>query len=95
MSDFSFDEWAKLYKEDPIAFECKRKETLEAEILKAPIESRIRLRLIQMECDAIHDSMSPMEATIEMTNMAVKKLQELKAPLTQLRSISRNINNLA
>ena len=91
MSNFSFDEWSKLYESDPIAFENKRKELLEAEILKAPVEQRGKLRLIQMECDAIRTSMSPIEATIEMTQMATKKLQELKTPLTQLRAMCEDI----
>lgn len=93
MEDSSFEEWVKLYEEDPVAFENKRKEILEAEILKAPVELRGKLRLIQMECDAMHTSMSPIEATVEMTKMAAKKLQELKTPLTQLRAICEDIGN--
>ena len=91
MEDFSFDEWARLYEEDPVAYERKRKEILEAEILKAPVEQRGKLRLMQMQCDAMHTSMSPMEATVEMTKLATKKLQELKTPLTQLRAICEDI----
>ena len=93
MNDFPFDEWVKLYETDPDAFERKRKDLLEAEIMKAPVETRGKLRLIQMECDAMHTSMSPMEATVEMTKMAAKKLQELKTPLTQLRAICEDIGN--
>ena len=49
MSHMSFDEWAKLYKLDPEEFERKRRDVIEAEICKAPIERRAKLRLLQME----------------------------------------------
>jgi hypothetical protein len=93
MNNFSFDEWTKLYETNPEEFERKRKNLLEAEILKAPVENRSKLRLLQMECDAIRASMTPIEATIEMTKMAAKTLQELKTPLTQLRAICEDICN--
>lgn len=94
MDDFSFDEWAKLYKTDPIEFECRRKDLLEKQILKAPIENRNNLRLLQMECDAIRKTHGPMESAAIMTSMASKKLQELKTPLTQLRSACEDILHL-
>jgi len=91
MTNFSFDEWANLYEANPAEFERKRKELLEAEIMKAPPEHRPMLRVLQMECDAIRAVSSPMEATVEFSKMAAKKLKELKTPLTQLRQICEDI----
>lgn len=91
MEDFLFDEWAKLYETDPAEFERRRKDLLEKEILKAPVEKRNGLRLLQMECDAIRKTHGPIESAAIMTTMASKKLQELKAPLTQLRAAYEDI----
>ena len=91
MYDFKFDEWAALAESDPAAFERKRKEVLDAEILKAPVASRNNLRMLQMECDAIRKSMDPMEASAAMLGMAQASLQKLKTPLTQLRAECEDI----
>ena len=93
MTEFSFDEWANLYESDPAEFERRRTEILEQEILKAPVSHRNNLRLIQMQCNALHESMSPMEATVEMSRMMTAKLNEIKTPLTQLRAICEDIVN--
>lgn len=94
MTEFSFDEWARLYETDPEAFERKRADLLEEVIRSAPVEHRAKLRMLQIECDGIRQAMDPMEATIEMTRMATAKLQELKTPLTQLRAVCEDIVNL-
>ncbi len=92
MYKFDFDEWAKLYETDPEAFERKRKEVLEAEIMKAPVENRAMLRILQLECDAAHKTMDPMEATVAISEMMIHKLNQLKAPLTALREIAEDIS---
>lgn len=91
MYKFDFDEWANLYESDPAAFERKRKEVLEEEILKAPIENRAMLRLIQLECDAARQALDPMQATIAISEMMIHKLNQLKAPITALREIVEDI----
>jgi len=91
MTDFNFDEWAELYKNDPIEFERRRKEVIEAEILKSSIENRAMLRTLQTQCDAIRSVLNPIDATIEISKMAVKRLGELKTPLTQLRQICEDL----
>ena len=78
MSDFNFDEWANLAKNFPEEFEQKRKEALEKEIMKAPLEKRNALRMLQMECDAYHNNMKPLEALGEISKMMHSKLEELK-----------------
>ncbi len=92
MNDFSFDEWAELYKSNPEEFELKRKEMLDAEIMKAPPEHRSSLRAIQLECDLLRAITTPLQATIEISKMMCNKLNELKTPLTQLRQIIEDDN---
>lgn len=87
MYEFNFDEWADLYNNSPEEFERKRAEILEAEILKSPVKNRAILRILQLECDAIHSTTLPLEGSEKMLELAVKKLKELRLPLTQLRAI--------
>jgi hypothetical protein len=93
MTKFSFDEWTKLYESNPAEFERRRTEFLEQEIMKAPIANRNNLRMLQIQCDALREIMSPMEATAEMSSMMTAKLSELKTSLTQLRSMCEDITN--
>lgn len=92
MVNISFDEWAALYKADPVEFERRRKELIDLEILKAPIEHRDMLRVLQTECDAIRAVYDPLQSTIKMSDMMVDRLNKLKAPLTQLRQLCEDIN---
>jgi hypothetical protein len=78
MTDFNFDEWANLAKNFPEEFEQKRKEVLEKEIMKAPLERRNKLRMLQMECDAYHHNMQPLAALGEITKMMHGKLEEMR-----------------
>jgi hypothetical protein len=78
MSDFNFDEWANLAKNFPEEFEQKRKDVLEKEIMKAPLERRNKLRMLQMECDAYHFNMTPLAALGKIGGMMHSKLEELK-----------------
>jgi hypothetical protein len=86
MDKITFDEWVALYKTNPKEYERKRKEVLDQEILKAPVGQRNRLRLLQMECDAYHNSLPPMEATIEISKLLVQKLEELDKQLQELKT---------
>ena len=85
MDDFNFDEWANLAKNHPEEFERKRTNLLNSEIHKAPIEYRNNLRLLQLECDVYHNSMSPIEATVAISNLLDTKLNELKTHTELLR----------
>ena len=91
MTEFNFDEWSELFESNPAEFERRRTQLLEEEILKVPAANRSRLRLLQIECDGIRQSMHPLDAAAEMTQMTVDKLRELKTPLTQLRSVCEDI----
>lgn len=91
MANLSFDELSELYKSDPIAFEKKRKELIDEVIMSAPVDKRAKLRILQMECDAIRETHSEIEATEEISRMMIAKANELIAPLEQLRSIIKDL----
>ncbi len=90
MSNFNFDEWASLYKNYPEEFERKRAAILESEILKAPVERRNKLRMLQLECDAYHSSMTPLAATVAISQLMDEKLNELK---TNIELLKTDVNN--
>lgn len=84
MTNFNFDEWANLAKNFPEEFEQKRKEVLEKEIMKAPLERRNKLRMLQMECDAYHNNMTPLAALAEITKLMHGRLEMLKDEFIEL-----------
>lgn len=92
MDKFNFDEWAKLYENNPDEYERRRAEYLKQSILNAPVEYRNHLRIIQLECDTIRSMYSPLEATIKISELMVKKLKDLRTNLTELREIIEDSN---
>ena len=48
---FDFDEWKSLAERDPLAFERRRRDTIEAAILACPDNRRPRLRGLQFRID--------------------------------------------
>lgn len=50
--EFDFNEWSQLAKNDPEAFEARRKDIIEEELAKAPDEYRQRLEQLQWRIDA-------------------------------------------
>lgn len=84
MSEFNFDEWMALAKNFPEEFERKRAELLQAEILKAPVEVRGGLRVLQMQCDAFHEQLSPMGAVVEITKLMLDSQAKLKNKMEEL-----------
>ncbi len=85
--NFNFDEWADLYKKDPAEFERRRKEVLEAEILKSPVSRRHKLRLLQVQCDSYRNTLSPIDATVQMSTLLMKTAHKLKHQLYSLKVI--------
>lgn len=53
MNHFDFDDMMNLFKQDPIAFEQKRKQMIEETIMSAPTETQSSLRKLQYELDQI------------------------------------------
>lgn len=86
MEDFNFDEWAELYKTNPVEFEQRRKNLLEKTILGAPTRCRTKLRLLQMECDAYHKSLDPIAATVAITKLMLGRANELRYQLESLKA---------
>lgn len=78
MSEFSFEYWSQLYQLDPEEFERKRKEVLEAEIMKAPVDKRNRLRIWQWSCDVEREGKTPLEGTIAISRMMLDSLEDMR-----------------
>ena len=92
MDTIDFDTWAQLYIDDPVLFEIKKKELIDSVIMSAPVELRNKLRMLQIECNAITKLHSdPLEAAEKLTQLSVEKLKELKLPMTQLRAILEDL----
>lgn len=66
---FDFDEWAELYRSDPVAFEERRKKLLTQTIEQAPAELQPKLNQLQWRLDGIHRQHTPMGALLVMQNM--------------------------
>lgn len=90
MNDFDFEEWADLYKKSPSEYEAKRNAFLKQEIEKVPVKSRLQLRNLQSQCNAIHSTMNGKDATQEMLAMLSRKLEELA---TALESLNKTIQS--
>ena len=72
---FDFDSWATLARNNPQAFETKRKKTIERAILQASPERQPRLRCLQWQLDQIRStSRTPLAASIRMQRMLWEKL---------------------
>ena len=95
MADINFDEWAELYKTHPEEFERKRKALLDAEILKAPIKNRHKLRMLQTECDAYRATYSPLQAAEKMCKLLVEKAFEIQDSVLDLGIECKNFDAIS
>lgn len=91
MQDFYFDDWADLYRKDPAEFEKKRQQVLDAVIARAPLEIRDKLRITQMECDAIRSIYPPLEAAAAISRLMLERLLDLQNSLIDLKISCDNI----
>ncbi len=65
-----FDLWSDLAKNDPEAFEAKRKEHLKKALMKIPAEKRERARCLQWKIDQVRDrAETPMAACVKISEM--------------------------
>lgn len=84
--DFEFDEWARLAKEDPDAFERRRKAAIEAVIASAPMAEQQRLRGLQFRIDMERSRAStPLSACIRINRMMWDSFTELRTSIENLR----------
>ena len=68
--EFDFDEWSRLARQDPAAFERRRQATLDALITSAPDGLRHRLEGLQWQLDRVRErSGTPLAACIRMQDM--------------------------
>jgi len=67
---FDFDAWVKLARQDPQAFEEKRKRIIEDAIQEAPAHKQQRLRCLQWKLDKIREtSRTPMIACLHINRL--------------------------
>ena len=83
--EFDIEEWQRLAREDPEAFERKRKATIEAVIAEAPAEHRQRLRGLQFRIDLERRrAKTALGAAIRLQSMMWERLMELREALLVL-----------
>lgn len=89
--DFDFDEWQALYQQDPVAFEARRNQVLEAALAEAPSKMRPRLRQILVDVELQAEGKDDrqrleiaMKATAESMNELAKGLQALRQSVVNL-----------
>ncbi|MGB5539749.1 MAG: DUF3135 domain-containing protein [Gammaproteobacteria bacterium] len=67
---FDFDAWAKLFTDNPQAFEKQRTRAIEQLIRQAPPHKQQRLRCLQWKLDQIrHTAPSPLAASLRMNQL--------------------------
>ena len=67
---FDFDAWVELARQDPQAFEEKRKHIIETAIQGAPEQKQQRLRCLQWKLDKIREtSRTPMMACLQINRL--------------------------
>lgn len=91
MDEFNFDEWANLYKNHPEEFERNRTKVLDDLIQNAPVHCRNDLRLLQMECDVYHNTMTPLAGTVAMTKLMAENMNKMKSAYTELDSAIKDM----
>ena len=74
-SEFDFDEWVELAKEDPDAFEARRDALLQEAIDQAPLHFRKKLHGLQFQVDMIRErSTHPLGACVRISSMMMDSL---------------------
>ncbi len=67
---FDFDNWMKLFEENPEAFEEKRQQEIDSFMSSLNDESRVRMEKLQWRIDKERErSNSPMESCLRVHNM--------------------------
>ncbi len=85
--EFDFQEWAGLAKDDPDAFERKRREAIDAYIARAPEAEQQRLRGLQFRIDMERQRASnPLSACIRINKMMMDQFTTLRGALDDLKS---------
>ncbi len=70
MSDFDFEKWARLAKDDPEEFEKERKRVIEETIMRCPPRNRQRLIRLQWRIDMERKrSKNPLQSCVRLFDM--------------------------
>ena len=96
-SDFDFDHWAKMAKQDPNQFEEMRQQMIRDVIDHAPEHIKPRIIGLQWQLDQIRNQAdNPMAACLEISQKMWKKVYGEKGLLDALQEpekILRSLNN--
>jgi hypothetical protein len=79
-----YEDWLKLYRENPARFEFIRKSMIEQEINAAPIEYRNKMRMLQWQIDAIRDEHGSKEALQLISKLMIKSLDTIQEEWVEL-----------
>ena len=83
---FDFDAWAKLFTDDPQAFEKQRILAIEQLIRQAPAHKQQRLRCLQWKLDQIRQTApNPLAASVRMNRLLWESLAGPDGLLERLR----------
>lgn len=85
---FDFDAWVKLARENPQAFEEKRKRLIEDAIQGAPAHKQQRLRCLQWKLDKIREtSRTPMIACLHINRLLWENVTGQQGLLNSLQQL--------
>ena len=88
---FDFDAWVELARQDPQAFEEKRKRLIDKAILNAPEQKQQRLRCLQWKLDKIREtSRTPMMACLQINRLLMENVTGEHGLLNSLQQLQGN-----
>jgi hypothetical protein len=88
---FDFDAWVELARQDPQAFEDKRKNIIETAIQGAPEQQQQRLRCLQWKLDKIRESSrTPMMACLQINRLLWENVTGEHGLLNSLQHLQRS-----
>lgn len=88
--------WARLWKEDPAAFEAERTRVIEAFINSFPEHNQPRLRSFQWRIDMVRRRCkTPLAATLRLYAMMVDSLLGDRGLITALHSLRKSVDQKA
>jgi hypothetical protein len=96
-TDFDFDQWMKLAKEDPETFEKQRLDIIQTVINEAPAQMHQRLNGLQWRIDGeIKLAKNPMDACLKIYQMMMDSVYQpggLLEALTMTDSLTKSSNS--
>ena len=88
---YDFSEWSDLQKEDPAAFEAKRKLWIKEFIESAPKKYQQRLNVLMFQIDAVRsNAKTPVESCKALSKMMVNSARDMRTQLDDLRHTIEN-----